>query len=160
MGTGSGFLSLISAAVTPVVMVSACAALIIGIGSKHAGLADQARSLASQYRADPMDATRRLILQRQLRLFLLRATLAWLAHCLLYLSAAIFAATVLVALFALRRNGMGQPTIILFTVGTAALVPALALELTELLLAQRTLIWDTEDVLSESKGAGPGSGTQ
>jgi hypothetical protein len=157
MGTGSGFLSLISAAVTPVVMVSACATLIIGIGSKHAGLADQARSIASQYRADPMDAPRRMILRRQLRLFLLRATLAWLAHCLLYLSAAIFAATVLVALFALRRNGMGQPTIVLFTAGTSALVPALVLELTELLLAQRTLLWDTEDVLSETKRRGRGA---
>src|SRR5438309_11638956 len=105
MGTSSGFLSLISAAVTPVVMVSACATLIIGIGAKHAGLADQARSIASQYRAAPGDSARRLTLRRQLRIFLWRAMLAWLAHCLLYLSAAIFASTVLAALLALRRTG-------------------------------------------------------
>src|SRR5947209_1038657 len=99
MGTSSGFLALISAAVTPVVMISACATLIIGIGAKHAGLSDQARGIAAQYRDAPIDSARRLTLRRELRIFLWRATLAWLAHCLLYLAAAIFAATVLAALF-------------------------------------------------------------
>jgi hypothetical protein len=47
------FLSLISAAVTPVVMISACAVLIMGIASKHAGLSDRVRTLASEYRATP-----------------------------------------------------------------------------------------------------------
>jgi hypothetical protein len=156
MGTSSSFLALISAAVTPVVMVSACATLIIGIGAKHAGLADQARALAAQYRAEPAGSTRRLTLRRQLRIFLWRAMLAWLAHCLLYLSAAIFASTVLAALFALRRTALGRPTLSLFTLGTATLIPALILELTELLLAQRTLWWDTQDVLADRTGSDSG----
>jgi hypothetical protein len=155
MGTGSGFLSLISAAVTPVVMVSACATLIIGIGAKHAGLADLARSIASEYRSEPAGSARRDTLRRQLRIFLWRAMLAWLAHCLLYLSAAIFASTVLAALLALRRTALGRPTLILFTLGTVTLVPALILELMELLLAQRTLVWDTQDVLADEKGTAP-----
>src|SRR3954454_4979623 len=142
MGTGAGFLALISAAVTPVVMVSACATLIIGIGAKHAGLADQARNIAAQLRGAPEDSPRRPTLRRQLRIFLWRATLAWLAHCLLYLSAAIFASTVLAALLALRRTVHGWLTLTLFTLGTLSLVPALILELMELLLAHRTLLWD------------------
>lgn len=149
MGTGAGFLALISAAVTPVVMVSACATLIIGIGAKHSGLADQARRTAALLRAADDDPARRFTLYRQLRTFLWRATFAWLAHCLLYLSAAIFAAAVLAALFTLRKTALGRPTLTLLTMGTLTLIPALLLELMELLLAQRTLLWDTEDVASE-----------
>lgn len=149
MGGAAGFLTLINAAVTPVVMISACAVLIMGIGSKHAGLSDRARALAAEYRTTQADSGRRFALRRQLRMFLRRAALAWLAHCLLYLAATAFSANVLVTLLALRRPAWGGPTIGLFVLGTLLLVPALILELIELLLAQATLRWDTEDVLDE-----------
>jgi len=149
MGTTAAFLTLISAAVTPVVMISACATLIIGIGSKHQGLSDRARALAAEYRATAADSGRRPALRRELRTFLWRAALAWLAHCLLYLAAAFFSVTVLFALFAFHRTTWGRPTIGLFIAATFLLVPALILEFAELLLAQATLRWDTEDVFAE-----------
>ena len=45
-----GLLQLINAAVTPVVMISACATLIIGINTKHSGAADRVREIARRYR--------------------------------------------------------------------------------------------------------------
>jgi hypothetical protein len=148
----AGFLTLISAAVTPVVMISACAILITGIGTKHAGLSDRVRALAAEYRA-ASDTKRRAMLCRQVHAFMRRATLAWLAHCLLYVSAATFSVTVLTALFAQRQSTWGMPTITLFTLGTVLLIPALVLELIELMLAQTTLRLETADVLIDE---GPG----
>ena len=149
MGTNSGYLSLISAAVTPVVMISACAILITGIANKHAGLSDRARALAAEYRAMSEESVRRPVLRRELRGFMRRSTLSWLAHCLMYLATITFAATVLVALLGLRRPVWGRPTIVLFVTGTIVLVLALILEFAELLLAQATLHWETSDILSE-----------
>jgi hypothetical protein len=149
MVTTAGFLSLISAAVTPVVMISACAILITGVASKHAGLSDRARTLAAEYRAASQESVRRPVLRRELRAFMRRIVLSWLAHCLIYSAAITFSATVLVALRALRRPIWGAPTVGLFVLGTVLLVVALILELAELLLAQATLRWETSDILSE-----------
>jgi uncharacterized protein DUF2721 len=149
MVTTAGFLSLISAAVTPVVMISACAVLIMGIATKHAGLSDRARALAAEYRATSEESGRRPVLRRELREFMRRAVLSWLAHCLIYSAAITFSATVLVALLALRRPVWGAPTVGLFILGTVLLVAALILEFTELLLAQATLRWETSDILSQ-----------
>jgi hypothetical protein len=149
VGTFAGFLSLISAAVTPVVMISVCATLIIGIGSKHQSLADRARSLAAEYRATDRDSWRRPVVRRQVRAFLRRATLSWLAHCLIYLAAAIFSGTVLSALLALHKANWGRLTIALFVSGTSVLVMALILEFAELLMAQATLRWETSDIFSD-----------
>jgi hypothetical protein len=147
-----GFLALISAAVTPVVMISACAILITGIGTKHAGLSDRVRSLAAEYRA-AADPGRRHLLSQQVHAFIRRATLAWLAHCLLYLAAATFSVTVLTALFAQRQPGWGMLTLSLFTAGTVLLIPALFLELIELMLAQATLRLETVDIVAD-EGSG------
>lgn len=149
METTAGFLSLISAAVTPVVMISACAVLIMGIANKHAGLSDRARALAAEYRDTPAESGRRPVLQRELRGFMRRSVLSWLAHCLIYLATVSFAATVLVALLALRRRAWGPEMIGLFVFGTVMLVLALILEFAELLLAQATLRWETSDILSQ-----------
>lgn len=149
MVTTAGFLTLISAAVTPVVMISTCAVLIMGIANKHAGLSGRARSLAAEYRATSEESGRRPVLRRQLQGFMRRSTLSWLAHCLIYLATVTFASTVLVALLALRRPIWGAPTIALFVFGTIVLVLALVLEFAELLLAQATLRWEMSDILSE-----------
>lgn len=152
MGTAAGFLSLISAAVTPVVMISACAVLIMGIANKHAGLSDRARTLAAEYRATAVESPRRRVLRRELRAFMRRAALAWLAHCLMYGAAITFSGTVLAALLALRRAAWGGTTIGLFVLGTCLLIFALILEFLELLLAQATLRWETRDVLIDDNG--------
>ena len=78
-----------------------------------------------------------------------RTTLAWLAHCLMYLSAVVFSGTVLSALLAVSRRAGSRLTIGLFVLGTCLLILALVLELMELLLAQETLREETEDILSQ-----------
>jgi hypothetical protein len=147
LSDASGYLTLISAAVTPVVMISACAVLIMGISSKHTALSDRIRALAAELRGLSSGSPRRDLARRQLQTFMRRALLAWMAHCLLYLATGAFSATVLIALAALRRHAWGGLTLGLFVLGTALLLPALALEIGELLLAQSTLRWEVEDVL-------------
>jgi hypothetical protein len=149
VGTAAGFLAVISAAVTPVVMVSACAILITGVGAKHAGLSDRIRDLAGELRATPAEGARRELLRRQLRAFNRRATFSWLAHCLLYLACITFSATVLTALLGLRREPWGGLTLALFVLGILLLLSALLLELAELLLAQATLRLEVEDALGK-----------
>jgi hypothetical protein len=151
MGTTAGFLSLISAAVTPAVMISVCAVLILGIANKHAGLADRARALAAEYRSTTAESDRQPVIRRELRAFMRRATLSWLAHCLMYVAAVIYSGTVVSALLALRRADWSRPTIGLFLLGTCLLILALALEFLELLLAHATLQWETRDVLSDER---------
>ena len=151
MGSADGFLTLISAAVTPVVMISACAILITGVGTKHAGLSDRVRALAAEMRSLPPDSGRRPLVRVQLRTFMRRTSLAWIAHCLLYLAALVFSTTVLVALFAVRQHGWGRLTLELFILGTALLLAALIAEFGELLLAQSTLQSEVEDVLARDK---------
>ena len=48
--TVAGLLHVISSAVTPVVMISACASLILTINSKHQNIADRIRAIATEIR--------------------------------------------------------------------------------------------------------------
>jgi hypothetical protein len=92
----------------------------------------------------------------QLRTFMRRSSLAWIAHCLLYLAALVFSTTVLFALFAVRQHGWGGLTLGLFILGTLLLLAALIAELGELLLAQSTLQSEVEDLLARGKWRGQG----
>jgi uncharacterized protein DUF2721 len=149
MDTSSGFLALIGAAVTPVVMISACAILISGVGSRHSELSDRIRALAAEYRGTAIETPRRAVLFNELRDFMCRSRLTWLAHCFLYLAAADFAAAVLATLHALRRSEWGRPTLTLFMIGCVLLLVALLLMLWELLLAQRTLDREAADIMGK-----------
>jgi Protein of unknown function (DUF2721) len=153
MDTSSGFLALIGAAVTPVVMISACAILISGVGSRHTELSDRIRALAAEYRGTASETPRRAVLFSELRDFMCRSRLTWLAHCFLYLATADFAAAVLATLHALRRSEWGQPTLTLFIIGCVLLFVALLLMLCELLLAQRTLDREAADIVDREGGA-------
>jgi uncharacterized protein DUF2721 len=149
MDTSSGFLALVGAAVTPVVMISACAILISGVGSRHSELSDRIRALAAEYRGTAIETPRRAVLFNELRDFMCRSRLTWLAHCFLYLAAADFAAAVLATLHALRRSEWGRPTLTLFMIGCVLLLVALLLMLWELLLAQRTLDREAADIMGK-----------
>jgi hypothetical protein len=151
VGSADGFLTLISAAVTPVVMISACAILITGVGTKHAGLSDRVRALTAEMRSLPPESGRRPLVRDQLRMFMRRTSLAWIAHCLLYLAALVFSTTVLAALLAISQHGWGRQTVSLFVLGTVLLVAAMIAELGELLLAQSTLRSEVEDLLARDK---------
>jgi hypothetical protein len=127
-------------------MISACAILITGISSKHTALSDRIRALAAELRALAPESPRAGLARRQLRMFMRRASLAWVAHCLLYLATITFSASVLTALVTLRGHAWGHLTLALFFLGTSLLLPALILETGELLLAQTTLRVEVADV--------------
>src|SRR5436309_10350926 len=65
-------LTVISAAVTPIVMISAAAALILGLNQKHNSLSERLRQLMAEFRTPQTTAERRANIWEQVILFRLR----------------------------------------------------------------------------------------
>lgn len=141
-------LQLITAAVTPVVMVSVGAVLILGINSKHQSIADRIRSLAGEFRNPGTTAARRDDIRRQMVLFERRVSYASTAQSLLYLSIALFLATVI--LIILSRTGISwSPAAFgLFLAGVFLMLASVILAFRELRLASRTLALEMRDCVS------------
>jgi hypothetical protein len=93
-------LQLITAAVTPVVMVSVAAVLILGINSKHQSIADRIRNLTGEFRSPGTRAERQEEISRQMLLFQRRVFYAGTAQLLLYFAIALFLATVILIILA------------------------------------------------------------
>ncbi len=129
-------LETISAAVTPVVMVSAAAVLTLGVSNKHQAMSDRLRALAAEMRSMETTRDRRATIERQMTLFRRRIAFSAVAHRLLYVSIMLFMIMVLQLFFAPDRGGVGFG---LFTAGVAAIIGAIGCELAELSLANRTL---------------------
>jgi hypothetical protein len=125
--TVAGLLHIISAAVTPVVMISACASLILTINSKHTNLSKQ--------------------LLHELAIFQRRFMLTYLAHVALNIAVIVFVLCVIVIIFTQRRLfESGRPTLILFLGGTALMFVAMCCELIEISLSQRSMRAEMEDI--------------
>ena len=147
MNASNLFLQIIGAAVTPVVMISACASLILGINAKHTGLADRARAVAAELRSLPPDARRRVSLLLQVQLFQRRFRMTWLSLTVLYAAVAIFTLTTLVILVGRHHlNDSNRPALALFLLGVVLMLLASGLEILETLLASRTLAAELSDV--------------
>lgn len=133
-------LPVVSAAVTPVVMVSAAALLTVGIANKHASMADRLRSLVSELRGGSWRPEEADNLHRQIALFRRRILLTSFAHRVLYLSIALY--LVLVMLIAINITGSAAYGI--FLAATALVLAAVAAEFLELELGNRTLELEVE----------------
>ena len=147
-----GLLQLINAAVTPVVMISACATLIIGINTKHSGAADRVREIARRYR-DECDATeeRKANLREQIQIFYQRFLISRSALWLLYIAVAVFVACVLYILLAQRhiiKSSYSGGALILFMIGVALMFAAICLEFQEISLSRRSLFLEVSDLVS------------
>ena len=141
------FLQIISAAVTPVVMLSACSTLILGINNKHAGLSDRIRAAAAEFRGPGVSDARRAQLARQIDTFQRRFNLAWMAVCLLYGAVIFFILTTLaIVLQQNRPHPLAAAPVTLFVLGVASMLGASCLELAELSLAARTLRTELDDI--------------
>lgn len=146
------FLQIISAAVTPVVMLSACSALILGINAKHTGLSDRIRQAAGEFREPAASAARRAQLAHEIAVFQRRFTLAWRAAWLLYGAVILFILTTLVIV--LQQNGprpLAAAPVTLFVLGVALMLGASCLELAELSLAARTMSAELDDILTADR---------
>jgi len=141
------FLQVISAAVTPVVMLSACSALILGINAKHTGLADRIRAAADEYRRPHATRLRRSQLAGEIAIFRRRFNLAWIAVCLLYGAVIFFILTTLVIVLQQRHpHPLAATPVTLFVIGVVLMLGAACLEMAELSLAARTLQSGLSDI--------------
>lgn len=146
-GITSSLLQLISAAVTPVVMISACAALILGINNKHTAISDRIRGFAAECRAANTPATRKAQLEGEACIFYRRFKLTWYALGALYCAVGMFTVMVLLIVFTQRRaltfeNG----TLFLFILGIVLMMIAALCELIEIRLSLHSLYMDMQDV--------------
>src|SRR5258708_35680372 len=149
MNAAVGYLQIISAAVTPVVMISAAAALIIGINQKHAAVAEALRTLTNEFRDDDTSDERKADIQAQVPLFMQRLQYTATAHRWLYASEVCFVATVLVIILGLHNTIADIVAIALFVIGVVPMLGAVSAEVLELRLADQTIRREVTDVLPE-----------
>lgn len=126
----------VSAAVTPVVLVSASALLVSGIGNKHQNMSDRVRELNAEKRSHNVSTERRASIDRQIDLLSRRIRNAAIAHVLLYMSIVVFMTTVLLVLLAPAAVTAGLALLIS---GISLVLISVVFEIFELRLANRTL---------------------
>jgi hypothetical protein len=138
-------LAALTAAVAPVVMVSAAGLLFMGIQAKNLHLSDRIRSLMAELRLEAtLDARRRQLLE-QLPLFDRRVRLSQWALNMLYVAIFCFVMTSLLLTSALWIVVLPAITTTVFAVGVAVLVIALMLEFVEMSIALQTIKIETRD---------------
>lgn len=139
--------SAISAAVTPVVMISANAILISAITAKHQSMSDRVRALTAEWRNASTPADRRTSIAAQVKLFEERIRWITWSHIILYIATACFIATVMViavspALVALSGASLG-----LLIAGVALMFVGIVMELLDLAKARSTVALELKDVV-------------
>jgi len=148
-------LQLITAAVTPVVMVSVAAVLILGINSKHQSIADRIRNLSGEFRNPDTSAARRDSIAQQMVLLRQRVNYATTGQSLLYLAIALFLATVILIILSRAVISWTPAAFGLFLVGVLLMLLAVILEFQELRLASRTLALEMRDSVSRAAAMEP-----
>ena len=137
----------ISAAVTPVVMLSACGTLTISVNSRQQHLSDRIRAAAAESRLGSVSAERRAQLGEQLVVFNHRFLCSWLASCALYGAICCFGLTTLVILATQRRLSQGEPLVFtFFLLGIALMIAAVVCVMGEVALSWRTLRLEMRDL--------------
>ncbi len=139
---------MIAAAVTPVVMISTAATLILGINSKHQSMADRLRSLAGEFRLPSTTVDRRRVIAQQLRWFDKRVHYSALAHRILYISIVLFLLTILLIILAPVRFAWTTMAYVWFVSGVILMLVASAFEFMELWWTNLTLKLELSDVLA------------
>lgn len=147
--TAAGLLQIVTAAVTPVVLISAAAALILGINQKHNSLSERLRALASEYRSASTTAARREVIRAQVLLFERRFGYAALAHQWLYVGVSFFIGMVLVLTLTPRSLAWDRLALGLFVLGITLMLAAVVAELLEIRLAWQTVRLELRDVTED-----------
>lgn len=146
-------LRVVTAAVTPVVMISASAILISGINSKHQALSDRVRGLAAEFRETDTSMVRKENILDQIRLFRRRLRYVAIAHISLYCATACFVAMVMVISFTIRVSTLVAATLPFFMAGVVLLLIAVGFEIRELRMSNETMRLELSDIKT-----GEGSG--
>ena len=137
----------ISAAVTPVVMISANAILISAISSKHQSMSDRLRSLTAEWRNSATSAARRDSVASQIRLFDERLRWVTWSHIILYTATAGFIAMVIVIAASPGLEALSGASLGLLIVGVALMFVGILLELLDLAKARATVALEVKDAI-------------
>jgi hypothetical protein len=139
-------LEVLTAAVTPVVLVSATAILISGINSRYISIADRLRALAHEYREASVSETRRAAIVREIVAFEHRMHLISRAVRLLNGAVAAFIVDALIISATLWRDMLAVATLPLFLTGIILILVALTFQLLELHSSDRTITYELSDI--------------
>ncbi len=141
-------LSVISAAVTPVVLVSACGTLTISVNTRQQHLSDLVRANSSESRSEKVSDERRSQLSEQLRLLVRRFALTSFAATSLYGAIACFLATTLVIAASGRAPSarFSAPALALFIFGLSLTVGAAVATVLEVALSRHTMTIELRDL--------------
>jgi hypothetical protein len=137
----------ISAAVTPVVMISANAILISAISSKHQSMSDRLRALTAEWRNAATAVARREAIADQVRLFDERLRWVTLSHIILYMATACFIAMVIVIAVSPTLEVLSGASLGLLIAGVALMFLGILLELLDLAKARATVGLEVKDVI-------------
>lgn len=138
---------LIAAAITPVALISACAALILGINNKHSGISDRIRQAVADARKEEADSPRRNQLMTQVHIFFVRFRLTWYALVALYTAIVCLSLCVLLIVYSQQHKLIfANGTLLLFIVSVALMLLASFLEIGEVGLSMRSLQAELIDI--------------
>jgi hypothetical protein len=147
MGVVTGLLQLINAAVTPVVLISACAALILGINNKHTAIADRLRLFAAELRANSDSPDRKAQLREQVTIFFQRYRLTWISLASLYSAVISFVLMIAFIILSQKQVLHWEPGVLaLFMIGITLTLCAVVCEMLEIRLSIRSLEVELRDV--------------
>lgn len=147
LGTDISVLSVISAAVTPVVMISACGTLSLSVNSRQQSLSALVRSTSTEIRLASTSRQRRAQLHEQIGVFTRRFTLTWVASCALYGAITCFLLTTLLIVWTQRRLSQGPlAPLAFFVLGLALMLGAAVCIVLEVALSRRTLQIEIRDL--------------
>lgn len=141
------YLQLISSAVTPVVMISACSGLLITINSRHNDLSSRQRMAAADIRHAATNALRRKQLLTEVDIFHRRFLLLQTALICLYSAVGVFLlTTLLILLSSVKMMTADRIALSLFAFGSSLVLVAVICQVTELTQATSTLRIELSDL--------------
>lgn len=143
------YLQLISSAVTPVVMISACSGLLITINSRHNDLSSRQRMAAADIRHAATNTMRRKQLLTEIDIFHRRFLLLQTALVSLYSAVGVFLVTTLLILFSsIRMVVTDKIALSLFAFACSLVLAAVFCQVLELTQATATLRIELSDLKS------------
>jgi hypothetical protein len=139
-------MQVLTAAVTPVVLVSATAILISGTNSRYISISDRMRALAHEYRDPNCLEQRKTTIFRQLLIFQHRIHLVSWAVRALYMAVGAFIIDALIISATLWRHMLATATLPLFLIGILLMMLAIVCQLLELQSSNRTVSLEVSDI--------------
>jgi hypothetical protein len=140
-------LQVLTAAVTPVVLVSATAILISGANSRYISISDRMRVLAHEYRDPNCMEQRRMTICREMLTFQHRIHLVAWAVRALYAAVGAFTTDALIISATLWRHMLATATLPLFVLGMLLIMLAIVCQLLELQRSNRTISLEISDIV-------------